>query len=44
MCRQLLGTDISNAKEYDEASDKGLFRTLCPKYVEDSIKILEAML
>ena len=44
MCRQLLGGDISTAEGYAMANEKGLFRTLCPKYVEDSIKILEAML
>lgn len=37
-CYELLGCDIPTAKE------KGLFKTLCPKYVKDSAVIIEELL
>jgi len=43
-CRELLGCDISSPAGYHEALEKNLFRTLCPKYVESSVIILEKIL
>jgi C_GCAxxG_C_C family probable redox protein len=44
VCRELLGCDLSTPDGAAEARDKGLFVTLCPKYVETAAKILEEML
>lgn len=43
-CNTLLGCDISTLNGHAEANEKGLFTTLCPKLVEDSIEILEKVL
>jgi C_GCAxxG_C_C family probable redox protein len=43
-CRELLGCDISNLAGYHEALEKDLFHTLCPKYVESAVLILERTL
>lgn len=37
-CHELLGCNLSEAKE------KGLFSTLCKKYVKDSAELVEALL
>jgi C_GCAxxG_C_C family probable redox protein len=42
-CRELLGCDISDKDTYDEARKKGLFFSVCPKYVSDAVDILESM-
>lgn len=44
ICKKLLGYDLSSEKEYLIIKDKELFDRLCPKYIEDSIEILEEML
>jgi C_GCAxxG_C_C family probable redox protein len=43
-CRELLGCDISTPQGQQEARDKGLFTTLCPKFVRDACEILDGML
>jgi len=40
LCRELLGYDISNPEEYDQAKREEAFKRLCPKYVETAAKIL----
>ena len=40
LCRELLGYDISNPEEYDQAKREEAFEKLCPKYVETAAKIL----
>jgi len=40
LCRDLLGCDISNREALLEARKKGLFQTVCPKYIEDAVKVL----
>jgi C_GCAxxG_C_C family probable redox protein len=40
LCRQLLGCNISTARGLRWAKARNLFKTLCPKYVKDSIEIL----
>jgi C_GCAxxG_C_C family probable redox protein len=42
-CRELLRCDISTPEGYEEAKELGLFRTLCPGYVEDAVEIIEGM-
>jgi C_GCAxxG_C_C family probable redox protein len=43
-CRELLGHDISTSDGIQIVKEKGLFSTLCPKYVQDAAEILELML
>jgi C_GCAxxG_C_C family probable redox protein len=44
LCHDLLGCDISNNDALLEARKKGLFQTICPKLVQDAIRIAESML
>lgn len=43
-CRELLGCDISTPEGMKQAQDKGLFSSICPKMLQDSVEILEEML
>jgi C_GCAxxG_C_C family probable redox protein len=43
-CKELLGYDLSNPQEGEAAKKKGLFDTLCPKFVRDAAEILEEIL
>jgi C_GCAxxG_C_C family probable redox protein len=42
-CRELLGCDISTPDGMREASEKGSFTTLCPRFVREAVRILEGM-
>ena len=42
-CGRLLSCDINTPEGLKVANEKGLFKTLCPKYVESAVKILEKM-
>lgn len=44
VCKELLGCDISTPEGADRAKREGLFRTICPKLVQDAAEILEEML
>lgn len=44
ICTDLLGLHLGNPKDYKKAQDKGLFLTLCPKFVKDAAEILERIL
>lgn len=44
ICKKLLGHDLSTVSGMEILKEKGLFKTLCPKYIKDSIDILEEML
>ncbi|MEN6578624.1 MAG: C-GCAxxG-C-C family protein, partial [Phycisphaerales bacterium] len=44
VCKDLLGCDISTPEGAQRATQEGLFRTICPKLVEDAAEILEEML
>lgn len=44
VCRELLGYDLSKPEERKAAHDKGLFSTLCPKFVRDAVEIVEPLL
>ena len=44
VCRDLLGCDIATAEGLQAAKDGNLFKTVCPKMVEDAAVILEEML
>lgn len=44
ICRELLGVDLSAPEGIKEAEEKNLFETLCPKFVQGAIDILEQIL
>jgi C_GCAxxG_C_C family probable redox protein len=44
LCRELLSCDISDPKGLALAREKGLFRTICPKFVKDAAEILNELL
>jgi C_GCAxxG_C_C family probable redox protein len=43
-CRELLACDISTPEGQRIAKNKGLFSTVCPKFVQDAVEILEEIL
>jgi C_GCAxxG_C_C family probable redox protein len=43
VCRKLLGCDISTPQGNSEATEKHLFRTICPDMVRSAGEILEEM-
>ncbi len=43
-CKELIGLDISTKQGQKEAHRREVFTTLCPKFVGDSVKILESLL
>ncbi|MCU0847434.1 MAG: C-GCAxxG-C-C family protein [Spirochaetes bacterium] len=44
LCRELLKLNLNDPAQYKEASEKNLFRDLCPKFVRDSAEILDSLL
>jgi len=44
LCNELLGCDLGTAEGLDRARQKGLFKTLCPKFVRDAVEIVEELL
>ncbi len=44
LCRELLGHDLSTQEGRDAVFEKNLFITLCPRFVRDSVEILEEVL
>jgi C_GCAxxG_C_C family probable redox protein len=44
VCRELLGHDLGKPEGRKAAYDKGLFTTLCPKFVRDAVEIVEQLL
>jgi len=44
VCKELLGCDISTPAGAQKATREGLFRTICPRLVQDAAEILEEML
>lgn len=43
-CSALLGTDMATPEGVQQAAAQGLFRTLCPRLVEASVRKLQAIL
>jgi C_GCAxxG_C_C family probable redox protein len=41
VCKELLGCDITTPAGGQRATQEGLFRTICPKLVQDAAEILE---
>ena len=44
ICKELLGCDISTPAGVQKATREGLFRTICPRLVQDAAEIIEEML
>jgi C_GCAxxG_C_C family probable redox protein len=44
ICRDLLGCDIRTEEGMQAAKERGLYKTICPKMVQDAAEILETML
>jgi C_GCAxxG_C_C family probable redox protein len=44
LCRDILGADVSIPEGIRLVREKDLFRTVCPKFVQDAGKILEELL
>ena len=43
-CKELLGCDIMTPEGKAAANEQNLFKTVCPKFIEDAARILEEML
>jgi len=43
ICRELLGLDISDPKEYELIREKNLFTTLCPQLVKSAAELLKEL-
>lgn len=44
LCRDLIDCDLSTPAGYQEASDKNVFRTICPALVLNAVEIVEELL
>jgi C_GCAxxG_C_C family probable redox protein len=43
-CRDLIICDISTPEGYQKATEKGVFRTICPVLVRDAVEIVQAVM
>ncbi len=44
VCRELIGYDLSTLEGLAEARGKGVFTSVCPRFVRDAVQILEMLL
>lgn len=44
VCRDLLGYDLTKSEDMEAIKEQNLFKTLCPKMVENAVKILDEMI
>jgi C_GCAxxG_C_C family probable redox protein len=44
ICKDLMGCDISTAEGLEYAKQQNIGNTLCPRFVRDSVEILEEIL
>jgi C_GCAxxG_C_C family probable redox protein len=44
ICRELIGYDLTTLEGLAEAREKGVFNTVCPRFVSDAAGILELLL
>lgn len=44
ICRDLLGYDLTNCKDYKIIKEKNLFSTLCPKIIASALEITEKII
>lgn len=43
-CKELLGKDISNEKEFMELKEEGTLKQKCPNYVSSAVEILQELI
>lgn len=43
-CKELISYDLADLEQRKEASEKGVFKEICPPFVENAAKILQEML
>ncbi len=44
LCRDLLGVDISTPEGHQSAREQGVFKSICPRFVQAAAEIVEEML
>ncbi len=44
ICRELLGVDLSSEEGLKLAEEERLFETLCPKFVQNAVEILQKLI
>lgn len=44
LCRELIGHDISNPDELQNARESGVFKTTCPGLVKDAAELISEFL
>ncbi len=44
LCRELIGCDIGTPEGYQAATDKGVFKSVCPLLVRDAVEIADSLL
>lgn len=43
-CKELINCDLSDEDQLTRAKQTGAFKTKCPKYVSDAVKLLEEIM
>jgi len=44
LCKELIDCDISTPEGLTRAREQNLFTTICPKYIQDAVEIIEEIL
>jgi C_GCAxxG_C_C family probable redox protein len=44
LCRELIGFDLSTPEGWQQAKEKGVFKTICPGVVRDAVEITQVLL
>jgi C_GCAxxG_C_C family probable redox protein len=44
VCRELIGVDLNSPEGHRLGAERGVFENLCPKFIADSVEILEQIL
>ena len=44
LCRNLINCDLSTPAGYQAATEKGVFRSICPALVGDAVEIVQTLL
>lgn len=44
VCRELIGVDLNTPEGHKQAVERGVFESLCAKFVQDAVEILERIL
>ena len=43
ICNDLVGFDVSDPDARKKGNEEGVFKNICPKFVEDSVRIIQKM-